>query len=162
MLNMTAGNLGRPARPLEQALARGTEGAKERARTAPARVKGDPTPPAWLDEHGLAMWMRACHVLEQRGQLSLESATPLEALCRCYSDWMRLSETLRDEGFSYRATSVAGELIIRARPEAAMFADTDRRLRNWLCEFGLTDATRGKVEGSGAPVDDDPLSKYVQ
>ena len=146
---------GRPAAPLEQALARGTEGAEKRAATAPRRVEGAPVPPTWLDADALDCWIRVSQLLFARGQLSLESGPSLTALCQCYSEWVSLARLIAEKGRTY--DTVSGEdIIIRARPEVAMFADADRRFKGWLNEFGLSDATRGKVVGAPAVAGADP------
>lgn len=118
--------------------------------------------PDWLDNRGKSMWLHVSYVLERRGQLSIESATSLEALCRCYSDWMDLAEAIRTHGYTYTTVNKRGERKIYARPEVSMHADADRRLRGWLCEFGLTDASRGRVAASAPTPDVDPLAAYLQ
>lgn len=152
---------GRPTAPLEKAVARGTEGAEARAAMAPRRIEGVPNPPGWFDADALDCWIRVSQLLFARGQLSLESEPSLIALCQCYSDWVNLAKKIRTMGMTQ--TVFNGESSKEAaRPEVAIFADVDRRFKGWLNEFGLTDASRGKVVGSPPIPSDgnDPLSAY--
>ena len=152
---------GRPAAPLEKALARGSDGAEARAARAPTRVEGAPKPPSWLTPDGLECWIRVSELLFARGQLSLESGPSLTALCQCYAEWVELARDLNQNGRTYKKFDGVDN-VQKPRPEVAIFADTDRRFKGWLNEFGLTDATRGKVVGSPAvpPPGDDPLAAY--
>ena len=153
---------GRPAAPLETALARGSEGARDRAASAPPRVEGVPNPPAWFTPDALTCWIRMCDLLFARGQLTRESETSLIALCVCYSDWVELVQDIQINGRTTVTYTQGGGAKDVVRPEVTVFSDTDRRLRGWLTEFGLTDATRGKVGGTpSAPTGgDDPLAAY--
>lgn len=128
----------------------------------PARVEGRPTQPQWLDGHALACWQRVSDLLFMRGQLSAESELSLSALAHCYAEWMELAEDLKKNGRFQMVATAAGNETERARPAVAAFQDCDRRLKGWLIEFGLTDASRAKVAGSGAqtPDEDDPLARY--
>lgn len=155
---------GRPAAPLEVARARGTDGAVEREAAAPPRVEGSPNPPSYLNADGLDCWIRVSQLLFARGQLSLESGPSLANLCQCYSEYVALVRIIDKEGRTY-IKSDGMDRVIKARPEVAMLADADRRFRSWLNEFGLTDATRGKVVGSPAVAtpagkSSDPLARY--
>jgi P27 family predicted phage terminase small subunit len=153
---------GFPAAPLEKAIARGTQGAAKRSASAPPRVEGIPNPPAWLDPVALECWVSVCDLLFARGQLTQESAPSLAALCVCYSDWVDLAQDLRANGRTTTNWSPTGGAKTVARPEAVIFADTDRRFKAWLTEFGLTDASRGKVAGSPQEAADptNPLGAY--
>lgn len=163
---------GRRAETLETKVAKGARDAKKMAATAPARVESVPKPPRWLKGHGKTCWKRLSDLLFMRGQLSADSEVSLLALCQCYAEWVDLAEDIRLNGrfqkVKTKAAAVSKEegdaaYLERVRPVVAAFQDCDRRLKGWLIEFGLTDASRGKVTGSGPkdPADeDDPLAAY--
>lgn len=120
--------------------------------------------------HAAECWERTSGLLFQRGQLSADGQMALIALCQCYAEWVELVEDLRVNGRFQKVLTKAGSgvededdgaYMERARPSLAAFQDCDRRLKGWLIEFGLTDASRGKVSGKpSAPEGDDPLAKY--
>ena len=100
-------------------------------------------------------------ILAARGQLSMESGPSLIALCQCYGEWVHLARDIRKNGRSFMTYSVTGDEVEKGRPQVGMLADADRRFKAWLSEFGLTDASRGKVPASPPGEDgDDPLKSY--
>jgi P27 family predicted phage terminase small subunit len=130
-------------------------------RNMPPRIEGTPEPPAWMSGYALEGFRRFSNILFQRNQLSIETETSLIAMAQCYGDWVDLAKDLRDNGYIQVVTTENGP-IERTRPTTAAFADADRRLKAWLTEFGLTDASRGKVTAgeAGAAEEDDPLARY--
>lgn len=154
------------AAPPEVALARGTDSEPaRRAAKAPPRIEGVPNPPAHVtcNADALECWIDLSQVLFARGQLSEESARSLASACICYAHWVSLVRDIQANGFTTTTWSpTAGSKEI-ARPEATLFSDVDRRWLHWLVEFGLTDASRGKVAGDGKPPASDaadPLNRY--
>lgn len=153
--------------PLERRIGKGNTQRRPLPANAPERVPGAPLPPDWLEGHGLTCWRTTSALLTERGQLSAESAIPLLALCTTYAEWVELAKDIRDNGRYQRVKTKAGAdgegeaaYMERVRPAVAAFQDCDRRLKGWLIEFGLTDASRGKV-ASAPPADgDDPLEPY--
>jgi len=153
--------------PLEKRLAKGNTSGRPLPESPPARVDGVPDAPAWLTGHAVTAWHRIGGLLARRGQLSLDTEPSLIALCVTWAEWVELADDLQRNGRFQRvrtkvgADGKRGSFIERVRPAVAAFADADRRLKGWLVEFGLTDASRGKVEIKPAPpADNDPLKRY--
>ena len=132
----------------------------------PERVAGVPVPPEWLEGHALDCWNRVGNLLAKRGQLSEDSTPSLTALCVTWAQWVELAQDLQKKGRTQRVRirgAKAGErgtTMERQRPQVAAFADVDRRLKGWLIEFGLTDASRGKVSTAPPTNPDDALARY--
>jgi P27 family predicted phage terminase small subunit len=117
------------------------------------------TPPQSLSTRGMNAWRRLAPELRRLGVLTTADTFALQALCECYGEAMTYRAAIKKAGGpTYETHSRTGELMIRARPEVAMLADADRRLRLYLGEFGLTPASRGKVsadpDGRRDPLDD--------
>lgn len=91
-------------------------------------------------------WEDVTDLLSKRGQLTLDSALSLAALCECFAEREKLWKHLDKHGHFQVVRTTAGDRVEKLRPSAAAFADADRRYRAWLTEFGLTDASRGKVQ----------------
>lgn len=159
---------GRRPQPLEKRAAKGNP-TRRPMPNAPTRVEGQIDPPAELTGIALDCWVRLSQVLTARGQLSLDSYWSLIALCECFAEWEELRRDIRDHGRTQKvktkgAAKSRSKLAVmeRQRPQVAMFQDADRRLKGWLIEFGLTDASRGKVGGTEPPQGNsaDPLAAY--
>lgn len=160
---------GRRPAPPETRAAKGTTKKRPNKVDIPPRQDGLPTPPVWLAKAERTAWGTFSNLLHARGQLSPDSTPSLIALCAVFVEWIELRDDLRENGRFQRVLTVAGaekdepeseDYMERPRPALAAFQDADRRLKGWLIEFGLTDASRGKVQTKSPSTEDDPLSKY--
>lgn len=91
-------------------------------------------------------------VLEPRGQWSTDSYIAVAQLSELLASQDALREALATDG-----------LILEGKlnPAFRALADADNRIRMWLQEFGLTDATRAKVKmDPPKSATKDPLSEY--
>ena len=111
------------------------------------RVPGTIVPPRWFNKDELECWNRTTEILAMRGQLSKDSYWSVVAMCQCWAEWLELMLDIRENGRIQGEGGLSG----RQRPEVAMFQIADKRLRGWLQEFGLTDASRGKVSKPDIP-----------
>jgi P27 family predicted phage terminase small subunit len=155
---------GRPNAPIEQKIARGRLSKADQLRilkNMPERVEGTPEPPGWMAGDALLGWYRFSELLARRGQLSQETEAALTAMCVVYGQWVALQKDISANGFIQHIVTDNGPQE-KIRPSYQAFADADRRLRYWLTEFGLTDATRGKVAAPepGETPEEDPLKRY--
>lgn len=161
---------GRRPKPPEVKEGMGNPGRREMP-TPPPRVSGIPEPPARLQGSSLDCWNRVADLLHKRHQLTLDSLESLACLAETYAERERHLGVLNRRGWVMKVTTTTGAKVERPRPEVAMYQDADRRYRAWLIEFGLTDASRGKVnavairppsEGGrkGAAKVDTPGSRY--
>lgn len=146
------------------------------------RTQADMQPPEWFDHAATTCWNVVRKILMGRQQWTEENYLALVAMCQCFSDWMSLRNFLAENGETYRvlasgAGTVARRLltndkyadheaqdalyILRKYPQATMFSDVDRRFRSWLGEFGLTEASRRRVEIPPTPEEPDAaLTRY--
>jgi P27 family predicted phage terminase small subunit len=111
----------------------------------------------------LECWERVSHLLFSRGQLTQDSEVSLIALCQVYAEWTELREDIAKNGRFHTTKSEKTGEMERLRPAVRIFSDCDKRLRAWLIEFGLTDASRAKVSAFKPPQGDagtDPLGRY--
>lgn len=153
---------GRRPEPIESRIARGNPQRRPIPKDVPTRVEGMPEPPEWLQGHALECWQRVSDLLFKRGQLSADSTMSLLALCQTYAEWVDLARDIRENGRFQTVETQAGGFMERARPAVQAFSDCDRRLKGWLIEFGLTDASRAKVaaQAPSSSDEDDPLARY--
>jgi P27 family predicted phage terminase small subunit len=162
---------GRRPKPPEVKEGMGNPGKREMP-TPPPRVSGVPKAPASLKGDALSCWRRVTDLLMKRHQLTQDSLESLACLAETYGERAKLRRALERKGWVMKVKTTAGEIVEKARPEVAMYQDADRRFRAWLIEFGLTDASRGKVNaiapraphptGEQPPADEehDPAARY--
>jgi len=99
--------------------------------------------------------------LDNIGVLTQLDAKALELLIEAYTEYRRHCETLDTEGYTYRVETQTGDVMIKAHPAAAMKADAWKRIRAMLSEFGMTPASRSKVN-AGGPDKVDPLEEFLK
>lgn len=63
--------------------------------------------------------------------------------------------------YTYRSETQNGDVLIKAHPAAAMKADAWKRIRAMLAEFGMSPASRAKVNTAG-PDNVDPLAELLK
>ncbi|KFC87643.1 phage terminase small subunit [Hafnia alvei ATCC 13337] len=99
--------------------------------------------------------------LDAVGVMSTLDAKALELLVEAYTEYRHHCEVLDEEGYTYQTGSATGEKIVKAHPAAAMKADAWKRIRAMLSEFGMTPASRSKVEIK-APAGEDPFAEFLK
>ena len=165
---------GKRPEPLEKRVGKGNTSGRPLPASPPARVHSAPTMPQWFGDLERECWSRTTDLLFRRGQLSADSEASLTALCQCYAEWVDLAQDIKANGRWQKVKTYTAkrrgedvddadeDYMERVRPAVAAFQDADRRLKGWLIEFGLTDASRGKVSGSAEedPAAGDPLAAY--
>jgi P27 family predicted phage terminase small subunit len=114
-------------------------------------------PPAVArDAVAVAEWVRLTELTQLKNAkvLTLADGPMLEATARAYAEYEAADLAIRADGgaLTYTSTVKGGGIISRPKPEAAIRSDAWKRWVAGLTHFGLTPATRGKVER----VDDEP------
>ncbi len=149
-----------PQAPLPAALRnRRGNGSQQLGLTVVAPVVGDVEPPERLSPVAADLWRDMAGQLAECGLLSTLDLVALEMLCEAYSDWCQASEELaqntipvdpRDPTRGFRQSRYQlikdgnGWTKIVPHPAYAAMQDADRRIRQWLVEFGCTPAARAK------------------
>lgn len=138
-------------------MGRGTLRRRREPLVPPKAILEPPVAPAWLNPVGKDYWRRLTEVLCARGQLTKEDMFSLEALCRSYEEWTRLREDIDKKGYWCQVKTVRqlnGKTRARmyqstrpvVNPSVALFHQVDVRILNYLKEFGLTAASRSKID----------------
>lgn len=115
---------------------------------------------------GSGVWLKE---LDALGVMSQLDARALELLVEVYTEYRHHCDTLEREGYTYAVYSdeepdegKEREIrMIKAHPAAIMKADARKRLRAMLGEFGMTPASRSKVNAKG-PDAVDPLAEFMK
>jgi P27 family predicted phage terminase small subunit len=169
--------------PIEKRIAKGNTSRRPLPTAAPGRAIAGPVAPPWLAGPALDMWRHLQAILMPRGQWSADSELALMALCTTWAEYVELADDIRRNGrfqsVRTKASSAApasnaqiygfepplhrmddAACMERIRPAVAAYQDADRRLKGWLIEFGLTDASRAKAPAPPVPPAGDALARY--
>lgn len=95
------------------------------------------------------------------GVLTVIDGMALELLVGAYVEWRRHRDVIDEEGDSYKTTSSDGSVMIRPHPQVAMMADAWKRICKMQAEFGMTPASRSKVNAKGAD-GVDPFEEFLK
>jgi P27 family predicted phage terminase small subunit len=135
----------------------------------PQVPRSRPSAPAHVSEKARETWGYVTGILDRMGVLTEADAIGVEMLCEAYADKLAARASLALPVIAKRNDKVSGEeivwtiaeagartylgfgkdgVMIRQRPEVAMIADADRRIRGWLAEFGMTASARTRVKTS--------------
>jgi P27 family predicted phage terminase small subunit len=119
--------------------------------------KGIPHVPKHFGKRGRYWHERIAKELAQVGVLTQLDAKALELLVEAYDEYRTHCETLENEGYTYRTD----QGLIKAHPAAGMKADAWKRIHTMLSAFGMSPASRTKVNMAGEDKDD-PLAELLQ
>lgn len=151
---------GPPKTPSNLVLLKGNPGKRAINKDEPKPAVRVPPLPAHFSKRAKYWHKRVAEELAQMGVLTGMDERALELLIEAYEEYRQHLETLEDEGYTYKTTSMAGDVSIKMHPAAALKADAWKRLRSMLGEFGMTPASRSKVKVSG-PGETDPLEEFL-
>ena len=157
---------GRKPTPSHLKLVQGNPGKRSINASEPRPARARPSAPAHISDKAREIWVYVCDVLDGMGILTKADAIGVEMLCEAYADKLAARESLalpimgkrRDTGDEYVIAAGGARtylsygkdgVMVRQRPEVAMIADADRRIRGWLAEFGMTASARTRVKGVG-------------
>ncbi len=126
----------------------------------PKAVVGSVEPPEWLGATARSFWPGFVSELQEMGVLTSADLPALALLCDSYAEHVECSRVIESEGRTYEATTAAGAVMVRPRPEAAMRDAAERRARAMLVEFGLTASSRTRVHALKAKPEN-KLDKYI-
>ncbi|WP_380177808.1 phage terminase small subunit P27 family [Kalamiella sp. sgz302252] len=160
---------GPPKTPSHLVLVRGNPSKRPVNQNEPKPEKGVPNTPKHLDKMGKYWFQQIAQELDGIGVLTQLDGKALELLIEAYTEYRRHCETLDREGYTYAIYSEEEPdegkeraiKFIKAHPAAAMKADVWKRIRAMLSEFGMTPASRSKVN-AGGPDKVDPLEEFLK
>ncbi len=151
---------GRRHIPTHVTVLTGQPGTRALKRKEPKPAREIPSPPSHLTHRGKTAWGKLTVLLDGMGVLTVADTLALERLCDLYAEILQLRQIVDIEGRTYTTKTQMGDFLIKANPAVAMLADTDRRFKSYLVEFGLTPAARAKVNADGGEKEEDPLNQF--
>jgi P27 family predicted phage terminase small subunit len=134
----------------------------DRSRREPRPPAGIPEAPAWLGEQARETWAELAPVLESMRVLTSADRLALALASDAVAEYQAARAVVAKEGATYRTITEGGSVLFRQRPEVAVAQDAWRRGLRALTEFGLTPASRGRIDvgpgdAAGGP---DPVDEF--
>ena len=118
---------------------------------APTPEPGLPLMPPHLTPGAADVWNELAPLLESMRVVTVADGYALELLCEAYAEYRQARAVLAKQGLTYTTKTASGSVMERKRPENAIAADSWRRAKLGLSNFGLDPASRGRVETIAAP-----------
>ncbi len=152
---------GRPPVPSKLKVLRGTDQPCRMNKREPKAEPGAPVCPAWLSPKAKRAWKELVGILGGMDILSKADRRAMELLCDAYAEYRDARAVVAKQGATYEAETVAGGVMIRPRPEVAIAADAWRRVKGMLTEFGLTPASRSRVQTPDKGEKASPFAEFL-
>ena len=126
----------------------------------PKALEGAVKPPAWLSANARRYWRQILPLLIELRVVSRSDQQSLALLSDALAEYVAAREVVETEGMSYETEGKNGRMV-RQRPEVAIASDAWRRAAMMLQQFGMTAASRAKVNASD--VDElDPFEEFLR
>ena len=138
---------------------RGNPGRYPLPQDEPKPPRGVPEAPEHLSELARKAWEGFAAVLDGMNVLTQADQGSLEALCECYAEAVELRRDVALNGRFQVVVKADGGTVERLRPAYTALAEADKRLRNWMHDFGLTPAARTRLKAAPKPPED-PAAVY--
>ena len=151
---------GRKRKPTYLKLIQGNRGKRPLNKKEPKPPRGIPSPPEHLTKKVMLAWGLIAAKLDKMGVLTIADAWALEQLAENYEEILTLRKTVRRTRFQTVVTATGSKRKVH-HPAWQQLADTEKRFRAMMEQFGLTPASRSKVNAD--PDDEkekDPAAKY--
>ena len=123
------------------------QGTLQKCRTNKDEPKLDiciPQAPADLDEKAMIAFQDLGVVLHSMQVLTIADRYGLVLLVEAWSRWREAVSVIKKKGLTYE-THNEGNTVVRPRPEVAIADKSFNQCRSMLIEFGLTPASRSKI-----------------
>lgn len=164
------GSGGHNKKDVEVKKRQGNSGHRNLNKVAPKGALGTPEMPLGLSDVAQQEWNDIVPLLVRMGvQLCEGDGKALAAYCSCYAQWMLAEKEIAEYGITVnivREDPDDGDVIFseyKVNPAVRVRSDALRQMKSFLIEFGLTPASRCKLEtkpAGDAPVD--PLEEFLK
>jgi P27 family predicted phage terminase small subunit len=135
---------GRPPKPTNLIKANGTF-KKHRHADRLELPNATPTMPFVSGDVATQTFAHLSERLSRLGVLSDLDGYALQMLADAWEDYTAARDVVRRLGATYETITEAGQVMIRPRPEVAMYQNAWDRMKKIIGEFGLTPSSRAKL-----------------
>lgn len=155
---------GRPPKPTKLKLLQGNPGKRPISQNEPKPKPIAPKCPTWLDKEAKREWKRVAPELEKIGLLTLIDGATFAAYCQSWSLYVSAQKMINDYQKAHFKLTVTYTNTFGASnevplPEIAIAEKALKQLKAFCTEFGLTPASRTRIdvkplEGKADPMED--------
>lgn len=138
---------GRPRKPTHLKVLHGTYRPDRAPKNEPQPEPSTPSCPTWLHPEAKREWRRIVPHLEKLGLLTQVDRTALAAYCQLYARWWEAERAIKAHGL----TQVTESGYVAQRPEVGIANSALKQMRAYLSEFGLSPASRSRIDAPTAP-----------
>jgi len=156
-------NKGRPKKPTELKILEGNRGKRPLPENEPkpAPITNQPDPPEWLNDPAKGMWQRLFPILQRINLITEADLESYTMLCQSYGKWVEHEKDIADNGDYYTYTNKAGAENEVERPAVKLAHKAYERYKSLCTEFGLTAASRARIETKGADDDVEEMEELL-
>jgi P27 family predicted phage terminase small subunit len=120
---------------------------------------GTPTCPSHLDAEAKKEWRRISKELIAIGLLTSVDRAALAAYCSSYSRWIAAEESIQKFGTVIKSPKSGFPI---QNPYVSIANTALDHMRKYAVEFGLTPASRSRLQVDPAGSQDDPFKRFMQ
>lgn len=148
---------GRPRKPTNLKVLEGNPGKRPLPQNEPKPQPISPKCPAWLASEGKKLWKQLIPELERLGLMTIMDGVAFEAVCQNYATWVRCEKYLKKNGLTFETETG----YIQQRPEVAIGQKALAAVRAFCTEFGLTPASRARINIKPDDGKEDPMEALL-
>ena len=143
---------GRPRQPTALHILKGSyeKDPQRQNKQEPKPAVKRPVMPRGLDYQGKAAWNRIAEQLEKMRVLTEADGDALAEYAKLYSRWIKADKAIDKHGISLVKIDNLGNQIRYANPECAEFHRCQAAMIKILIEFGMTPASRTRIQVQSA------------
>jgi len=146
---------GRPPKP---SALHTLEGTRNRRKNTEPKFGGTPSCPKHLSKAAKAEWKRMADELAAQGLLTLADRAVFSAYCTAWSRMVDAELNIQKFGTVVKAPS--GYPV--QNPYVSIFNTASAEMRKCASEFGMTPASRAKIDVTDVPTSGDPFTAFME
>lgn len=160
---------GRPKKPTNLKVLEGNPGKRPLPQNEPKPLPISPMCPTWLNADAKRMWKKLVPALEKMRLVTSIDGEALAAACQSYGIWVECEKYFKKKdddgklfGRTYLYENKNGSVNELPRPQVAIGNKALSEFRAFCSEFGLSPASRTRIEIPKFGEEDDPMERLLR
>jgi P27 family predicted phage terminase small subunit len=146
---------GPPKKPTALKLLQGNPGRKPLPKNEPLIAVSTPDPPSTLSTQARQHWWQLVGLLAESGIMTALDSDALAAYCEVYERWLDANQKLIQFGSVIKAPDGTP----KHSPYLRVANDSFRQMRVLLSEFGLSPASRARIQAAPGEKEENPFAR---
>ncbi len=154
---------GRPRKPTEIRVLEGNRSKRPLPMNEPKPppAMNDVKPPSWMNKDGKKMWKRLVPTLQRLRLLTEADLESFSMLCQSWGDYVEFVKDIKKNGkYCIYVNKGGGENEVE-RPAVKLMHRAYERYKALCSEFGLTPASRTRIEVKALDEEYDPMEALL-